>query len=414
MTSANKKRFLGLLACVAVAALLLLIVFMPTNGARWEAASNRTAKLKLEAVTRKLPRHVLRGKPIAGNAWEEYKVALDASWPSEAGTGTIFYQFASGEPGVDRELVKKMVAQQMPLLENLRLGAQRTDGQYPYKWETEDEIPSLLRTRQLSNLAVAQASILTDSGKPQEAADLLLDLTVFARDLTTNGPQLSSLIGVAVYQIAFEQFRHLLSSGKLTQGQLADLARSLEIVDRDFPAASSTVSNTTLSLGMGVFQRSTAAFDGGWEQRMKEGGWRYAVFRQTTLLDAFEMNDAYVQRIEKVDQANFAAAKKQIDAVAAEAGASSNSIIRDSVPGMKRSIEAHLEALAKLRLVRAETLFRGTGKMPTVADPFGANLLSKEEAGSLKIWSIGPDGINQNGDGDWQRGKPDIVIEIVK
>jgi hypothetical protein len=414
MMSDNKKRFLGLLAFLAVAAVLLLIAFMPTNGPRWEAASNRTAKLKLEATTRKVTRQVLRGKPIPGNAWEEYNIALNASWPAAAGTGTIFYQFASGQPGVDRDLVKQMVAQQMPLLDHLRLGAQRADGQYPYKWETEDEIPSLLRTRQLSNLAVAQARILTDSGKPQEAADLLLDVIVFGKDLTTNGPLLSNLIGVAVYQIALEQIRHLLSSGKLTQAQLVDLAGRLEIADREFPAPSSTVANTTLSLGMNVFRGSTAGMDGGLGQRLRDGGWRYAMFPQTTLLDAFEENDAFVERIKKVDQSNFAAAQKELSAVAIEAVASSNAMVRDTVPGMVRSIQAHLEALAKLRLVRAETLFRATGRMPTIADPFGASLLSKEEAGGLKIWSIGYDGINDNGVGDWERGQPDIVSEILK
>lgn len=411
MTSENRKRYLWILACLAAAALLLFIAFMPTNSARWEAASTRTAKLKLEATTRKMPREALRGEARPGNAWNDYKLALEAPWPAAAENGGVFYRFAGGQPGVDRERVKEMVAEQLPLLDHLQRGAQRADGQYPYKWESSDDIPSLLRSRMLANLAVAQASILTDSGKPQEAADLLLDLTVFGRDLTTNAPVLSNLIGVAVYQIAFEQLRNLLSSGKLTPAQLADLAKSLEIVDRNFPPASSTVANSTLSLGMETFRGFD---DGGLAQRLKDGGWRYAVFPQTTLLDAFEKNDHFVQRIQKVDQSNFAAAKKEYNALAAEATASSNGIVQQSVPGLARSIEAHLVALAQLRLVRAETLFRATGKMPTIPDPFGANLLSKEDAGVLKIWSIGYDGINNGGVGGWERGGADIVIEVPK
>jgi hypothetical protein len=363
-------------------------------------------------MTRKMPRQVLRGKAFPGNSWDEYDQALAAPWPSDAENGGIFYRFASGQPGVDRERVKQMVAEQMPLLEHLRLGAQRADGQYPYKWDARDEIPSLLRSRMLANLAVAQASILADSGKPQEAAALLLDLTVFARDLATNGAQLSSLIGIAVYQVAFEQLRNLLSSGKLTQEQLAALAKTLETVDRDFPPPSSMISNSTLGLGMGIFQGSTIDYDGGLGQRMKDGGWRYAVFPQATLLEAFEQNDAFVQRIKKVDQSNFATAKKEIDALSAEAAASPNLMVRDDLPSMLRSHAVHLEVLAKLRLVRAETLFRATGEMPAVADPFGTNLLFKEEPSGLKIWSIGYDGINHNGVGNWEQGKPDIVVQI--
>jgi hypothetical protein len=58
-----------------------------------------------------------------------------------------------------------------------------------------------------------------------------------------------------------------------------------------------------------------------------------------------------------------------------------------------------------------EQPFLATGEMPNLADPFGDKLLYNQEGGKPKIWSIGSDGTNQNGVGNWQ-GRPDMVLEI--
>jgi hypothetical protein len=411
MTSFKKKAILGLVAGLALAAILLFVAFMPMNSDRWEAVQARTAKLKLEAMTRKMPREVLTATPVPGNAWEEYDIALAATWPKEAVNGAIFYQFASGQPGVDGNLVKQMVAQQRPLLDHLRRGAQRSYGQYPYKWERLDEMPSLLRSRMLANLAVAQARILRENGKPEASMDLLLDLTVFARDLSTNSPLLTNLIGMAVYITAAEGFRDLVVSGKLTQKQLARLAEKLEIVERDFPPHTAVISNELLSIGMGVLLQASGEY-ASLQTRAKVGGWRYAAFPQTTILDAFEQSERFIQRFEKVDPANYAAAKREMDAVALETQNSPNPIVRESVPNMSRILVARLEALTTLRLVRAGALLGATGKVQALADPFGTKLLLKQEGPDLKIWSIGPDGKDDNGSGEWGAFRPDMVLKI--
>jgi hypothetical protein len=411
MTSFKKKAILGLVACLAVAAILLVVAFMPMNSERWDAVRDRTLKLKLEALTRKMPREVLRGKPILGNAWEEYNIALSASWPADAENGGVFFMFAKGNADKP-ERVREMVAEQLPLLDHLRLGAQRSDGQYPYKWELGEEVPRIIPSRMLANLAIAQARILTENGKPEEAAEVLLDVTVFARDLATNGPLLTNLVGMAVYYTAFEAFGDLVLSGKLTQKQLADLAEKLATVERDFPTHSAALSNELLGIGRAVLLQSSGEEYAGLQARAKQGGWRYAAFPQTTILEAFEQSEAFIQRFEKVDPTNYAAAKRELDAASLATQGSPNPIVRDFVPDMSRIMVARLEALATLRLVRAGTLLRATGKVPALADPFGTNLLFKQEGPNLKIWSIGPDGKDDNGSGEWGVFRPDMVLKI--
>ena len=66
-----------LLAVSAVAILLVVLVLLPTRLERWEAIRARVTKLKAEARSRNIPRSVLRGKAIPGNAWDDYNIALN-------------------------------------------------------------------------------------------------------------------------------------------------------------------------------------------------------------------------------------------------------------------------------------------------------------------------------------------------
>jgi hypothetical protein len=85
-------------------------------------------------------------------------------------------------------------------------------------------------------------------------------------------------------------------------------------------------------------------------------------------------------------------------------------------PSYSRAVIAHREVIAKLRLLRAAAILKSTGKMPDLADPFGADLLMSESEGAVRIWSLGTDGVNQNGIGSWStypagRGE-DLVLEL--
>ena len=71
----------------------------------------------------------------------------------------------------------------------------------------------LLASRRLANFGVAQAKIWRESGRTTEAADPLLDVSMFARDLGANGVLLTTLLGDAAYLITLNEFRNLILSG---------------------------------------------------------------------------------------------------------------------------------------------------------------------------------------------------------
>src|SRR5262249_51579678 len=99
--------------------------------------------------------------------------------------------------------------------------------------------------------------------------------------------------------------------------------------------------------------------------------------------------EAYLHRVEKLDQMSFAEVRKEIDAISAETAASSDASVRMSASDLLRNIVTYRKVLADLRVLRAAATFLGTGEMIRLPDPFRDNLIYKDEGKKLKIWSVG-------------------------
>jgi hypothetical protein len=401
MQSGGNKVLVWLVVFLATAALLLALAFRKVGNDTREAMINLVDRLKMEASSRKVPRSVLTGKPSPGNAWDEYSIALNdsATWRNDE-NGGVFQRFAKGDTHLDRAQVERLVAEHAKAIDHLRFGAQRSDGEYPYDWNKGSQmpLPSLLGCRRLAYIAVAQAKINSDRGGLQRALDLLLDTSVFGRDLAADGPILTHMIGLVVYATTFDEFKNLILSGKLTKNQLADLAQKLQTVDHDFPALSSSLSAETLGLGLAMLHASENGLLDQFDLT-KQWGWRFTLTPGPAMLEVLEEKETYLHRAEKLERMKFAEVRKEIDAISVEVAASPNA--RVTVLDLLRIVVTHRDTLAHLRLLRAAATFLATGEMPPIADPFGDNLLYKQEGNKLKIWSIGSD-----------QGAPGIAFEI--
>jgi len=70
------------------------------------------------------------------------------------------------------------------------------------------------------------------------------------------------------------------------------------------------------------------------------------------------------------------------------------------------------ELRTELRLLQAAARWRATGQALDLADPFGDKLLHDEKDGTFRVWSVGPDGVDDHGDGEWKSGSgKDIVLQ---
>jgi hypothetical protein len=196
-------------AAVTVAILAGVFLAPTRDNDGWASVRKRAATLKDEANARNLSRPVLRGEPVPGDAWDEYNIALnDAKAFSEDGRGANLTKFHSRDAEADRAMVDRLLAAHKRALDHVRLGAQRTNGQYPYDWErgSQMDLPTMLGIRKVAMLGLAQARIWTEEGRVQDAANLLLDLSQFDTDVATNGPLLSNLIGISLYSMTLEAF----------------------------------------------------------------------------------------------------------------------------------------------------------------------------------------------------------------
>jgi hypothetical protein len=408
------KGFFLLFLFLALGSLLLAVVLWPSNNDKWTDRTRQIETMKREARARTLPHSSFHGELTPGNAWKDYDIALQdvAAWRED---DTGFIRYLQGEKQVDRAGVEELVAQRATLLEHLQRGARRSDGQFPYKWELGHRMPqpTPAAVQHFASLAVIQARILAEKGQTQQAADLLFDVTVLGRDVATNGPLTSNLVGLRVYASASDELRHLLLSGKLTQKQLIEVQRKLEIVIRDFPSLSGGFAGDMLLIDNAIQELA----DGGlgnaeWRGFVKHGNWRLAVSPTGTGFQSIEEKDGYLRRFEKLENVDFATAKKEVAAIDRDVSSSKNELIRIAMPNATRVLTGHHYALTRLLLLQAAAGFLATGQTPTLRDPFGDKLLSEQNGGKAKFWSLGRDGTNQNGRGDWVGGEPDLVFEI--
>jgi hypothetical protein len=409
----GRKALLWLFVLLAAAGLLVSLALRPVGNDAREALTKHLAELRTQAGLRKVPRSVLTGSADPGNAWDEYDLALNdtAAWQNDE-NGGLFLRFVKGDTRLNPLEVERLTASHAEAFAHFRRGAHRSEGEYPYKWDQGSvmALPSLRGCRRLAALAAAEATIQADAGHAQEAVDILMDTSVFARDLAAGGPLLTHLIALVVYSTAFDGLRSVILSGKLTKEQLVDLGRRLETVDHDFPIMSSALLAETLGVGSSMLQASEKG-PLEWLDLRKQWGWRFALTPGPSMLEAIEESDTFLHRAEEVEQMNFAEAKKRLDQFSAEAAASSGARGRLPEPDLLKSLVSQRETLAHLRLLRAATAVLATGEMPAIADPFGENLRFKREGNESKIWSIGSDGVDQNGTGNWE-GRPDVVIEL--
>ena len=72
---------------------------------------------------------------------------------------------------------------------------------------------------------------------------------------------------------------------------------------------------------------------------------------------------------------------------------------------------------AQLRLLRVAAHYGATGDVLELDDPFGTKLRVRVADGSLRVWSVGPEGADHNGTGAFAFDREgadarDIVLEI--
>jgi len=349
--------------------------------------TERVTKAVAEAQARNPRRPVIRGEAVPGSAWAEYEHGLALA------KGVVVADvrnWLDGTTAADRTKAEAVLAANGTALKFLRAGARKADGAYPVRWEhgTRADVPSLMAVKNLTALAVGQARVLLEAGKPKEAAELLLDAAQFGADAGRNTTLIGELTALSSLAEVFD--------GLKTLPPDAEVGRALAVLDATFPNHGETLLNELTVTGV-TFTELGRGF-------AVPAGWRFGFSQGAMLAEAWTTLEDLMHRTAATTTAPWAEARRLQAEIEMEARRSSNPIVQTMIPSLLRAHQSSREGLARLRMLRVLH-----GRATGLADPFGGTLLSD----GAKVWSLGADGIDGGGAGAWKPAPTgDIVLEL--
>jgi hypothetical protein len=408
-----------LLASVGLVVVAAVVWIRAIESRRWKEMEDTLVSLEQEAMSPSVVRPVLVGDPVAGNAWDHYPRA----WNVMKGQGgPLLGSYISRAPNVDRDQVLQTLRRLEPALADLRKGARCGVARRAVDWRNSATQEVSLYA--LTYLAVAQAREWAASGRVRDAVELLLDGARFSADLASQAECLGYAVSMAGLYTALDEIRDLMEGGKLGPADLQLLESGLDRLDGSFPEPGPALMNGALAMGWELHRApSLKAFVDPIYSQMQAPRpaiptWRFAFSERLLIADWFGSQLDRSRRVAATDRrlwVGMNAAARQADREVAE---SKNGLAQ--VFNLWDRNEPHFyvvvlsrERRAHLRLLRAAVRFRATGEVSPLGDPFGAGLTHVVKDGRLKVWSVGRDGVDDGGSGEWRaRAGKDIVLEV--
>ncbi|HUR38913.1 MAG TPA: hypothetical protein VM222_05445 [Planctomycetota bacterium] len=397
-------KIVGIVAAAVVGILLVAVFWVRSvTEARWERFREEMKGRAARERARDPRRPVLRGTGEPGNAWDDYAIAIAElkKVPDRIKLNDLVQRTPKGDPASGAAMVEQSPA----VLDPLRRGASRSTARIDFEWDKgfSMPVPGLSEGSQIVNLAVLKARSLLEAGKSREAAGLLLDAAQFGRDRADDGPMITEMIGVAMLSTALEGLRELSASEKADAESLADMDQGLAVLEGSLPKHAACVRREQLGMGM--------TFVGEGASTLLPGASGMLPLK-ILFLDAFGRLQEAFDQYAKVSEGSWADCVAEGKRIDAEIQKSWNPLLKIVVPAQTSSERAMRERLAQLRLLRAGLRYRRTGELLDLDDPFGTKLRSAKSGDGMKFWSVGADGIDNGGVGEYRpRSGADIVLE---
>jgi len=384
---------------------------------QWRQMEERVAALSVALDIPRVPRALPRETPITGNAWEHYSQAfkLVVNPDDLKAIRAVAYRMKEA----DFEQARRALENYGPAVEALRRGARRTEIRRARAHESEElflfgsEGTPLSQASNVSALAIARARLLAEDGKVSEATNLYLDVAGFAEDIQGDGSTIAEMLGLSFLRTPLDELRRMVVQGKLSGDDLRLLEDGLVQLDISFPGRERTLQGNLEWFGKLILSdRLIPALT-----RTKplpvefQPGWRQAWSQRLQLTTAFSHATAAVSRVSSSSGLPFPEDSARWKLMIQELKTVRNPYA-DIFAAMISDARHCRAMLAELRLVRAAVHYAATGERLDLDDPFGTKLLYKLDGDRLRIWSIGKNGKDDGGKGEWNSVAEDIVLEI--
>jgi hypothetical protein len=413
-----KPRWIIICVVVVVVAFLPIGLKLWINAAeprRWKAMEEQLAVLAREARARETSRPVLRGTPVPGNAWDDYDTQLVLINPPTSVNPC--WEYLREGSKVDRAKVDALLTLYAPALQALRRGVVRSSADRRAPWEQGSRY---FPTMPVIGLALCRGRFLTEAGQFREGAEHLLDAGQFCLDLARNGDIVDAAVGLNVLGMVHKELRTMLASPVVSRDDLLRIERELEVLEQNFPDMAVNHVNDSMRLGYlflasGSVQEVMTHFG---FTKLSLPTWRYGGSERIMMASAFEEFLASNRRLAAVQSKPWAEALQVQQREDRELKKSGNPLARQLCAPIGLASDSQprnfvRESLAHHRMMRTALRFRATGEILPLDDPLGGKLLTLREGDRLKIWSVGGNGVDDGGIGEWKPGKSnDIVLEV--
>ena len=394
---------------------------------RWAEMRSGMLKLLHEELARPTERPVLRGTPESGNAWDDYEQALARIGRMSSSDRSLLDFSANRDfpnaPRLPRRAkLESILAPLEPAVTHLRKGAGRGRAQFHSRDVNGVEIRPLkgFLASGLGHLVALRARFLAEDGKATETADLLLDFGQFVRDFSQAEHRLVKYAWSDLEEVFLEELCVLVRSGKLTPETLLRVDRELELLERSSRSFGPIDPPDLLRLGFrflrsdNLFREIRGRADD--EERIPAwGAWRFGLSDRLMVADAVAEGSDWLRTCDSLRSASWAEIQRAQADFELRVSRSPNPVVRSDLRLAGNWMPITRMQHARLRLLRIAAVHRATGEFLELEDPFGGTLRRAEIGCRYKVWSVGRDGSDDGGDGDWKQRSTnikDIVLEI--
>lgn len=410
-------KILGIVgAIVVIFAVSLWLWVQSSIDRKWVAMEHSVAQLMAEARLRDSKRPIIQGPALAGNAWDDYQTAtndfrrLASSFPLH-----WFGMYLEGNLVAEPKKVSATLDLLEPVFERLRSGSHRAECQKPYDWAKPDSIPSeSLVSQWLAAAAACKARELAESSNSREAVELLLATGQFAHDVGVNGFLITEAVGMSCYAYSLDEIHRLLVAGKFSHEQLLQLDAGLAILDQSFLQRGPSLRNNLLMDGdamiRGVYFTETT-YRSAPNPKEYKPTWRQLFSTRLLEAEAFVKAEKWSKRMTNATTLSWAEELREWAEISGEAASSGNALAARNVKQYGPSGNRRAR-LTQLRLIRMAAQYMASGEVPEIDDPLGTSLRHRLIGNKLQVWSVGMDGVDDDGSGDWSLKGKDIVLEV--
>jgi hypothetical protein len=267
-------------------------------------------------------------------------------------------------------------------------------------------IPSRHGTAVVAPLAVCCSRFIAEEGGAGDAARLLVETCRFAADLDH----------VEALELPLDELRELIGSGVLKGEDLARLDRELALLDDEYPRRGHRAALDLLALGAQLLRtgHSITVQLVGLRADPEDALWRYGYSGHLMKAEAFATMASAVRRLREADERPWAESRDLFRTLSAELAAHPNPIIQTAPEEILASDVLHRGHRAQLRLLRMAAHYRSTGEVLDLDDPFGGKLVRALANDTLRVWSVGPEGLDHGGTGSFHFDPEakDILVEV--